>query len=419
MFAKRWILIGCACFWGMFLGTGCGEDRADSTAEPAAEPAAQEEPSPTVSPQPEPNPAPDSEPEQAPDVVPSPSPEPNPVPEPNPIPEPSEPVVEPAQEPEAEPQPEPAPNPVAEPNPEPDPLGRWEEVAAVGSGPVQEVSVVSLAQEMYVIGGFNDVLQVLPSVEVYSPSTDSWRFIEDMPVRMHHANAAVVHDKLYIVGFLTGLGFTPDGRVFVYDPQTDTWQPKGSMPEGTQRGASAVGVIDGWIYIVGGLRGSAVPDFSRYDPEADLWEDLPALPENLDHIVGGVVDGIFYTVGGRSRSISNHVPSTYAFDPAENTWEARAPMPTSRAGHAAAVWDGKMYVFGGEGNPDHPSGVFDEVEVYDPQTDTWETLAPMRTRRHGTGAAAIDGRIYIPGGADVDAFGAIERHEVFHIPQRP
>lgn len=59
----------------------------------------------------------------------------------------------------------------------------------------------------------------------------------------------------------------------------------------------------------------------------------------------------------------------------------------------------QIYTFGGEGNPDKTyGGVFKEVEMYDTATDTWRSLAPMKLPRHGSAAAVVAGKIYIPGG---------------------
>ncbi len=52
------------------------------------------------------------------------------------------------------------------------------------------------------------------------------------------------------------------------------------------------------------------------------------------------------------------------------------------------------------------SGVFPQVEAYDPIKNTWSTPPAMRTPRHGTGAATVDDVFYVPGGGDVQAFGA-------------
>lgn len=288
----------------------------------------------------------------------------------------------------------------------------WVSLSPLGEGARQENGVVALGDEVVVVGGFRGAT-VLSSVEAYAPSSDRWRSLAPLPARLHHPNVAVVGGRLYVLGFLTGAGFVPDGRGFVYDPGADAWSPVASMPEGTLRGASATGVLGGKVWVVGGFRGVAVSDVSAYDPATDQWEALPALPEVADHIVGGVVGEVFYAIGGRDRTISSHRASAWAYDPRVGAWEARAPMPTSRGGHAAAVWEGLIYVLGGEGNPEHASGVFDQNEVYDPATDTWAARAALKTRRHGTGAAALGGRIYLPGGADVIAFGAIDAHEAY------
>jgi N-acetylneuraminic acid mutarotase len=291
--------------------------------------------------------------------------------------------------------------------------GSWETAAPLAGGARQETSVVALGGEIYVLGGFNESLTVVPTVEAYNPDTDSWRPRADLPVRLHHANAAVVGDDIWVVGFLTGLGFVPDGRMYRYDRADDAWSEQGRMPDGRDRGASAVGVLRGRIYVAGGLRGAAVRDFSTFDPDTGMWEALPPLPNNADHVVGGAVGGVFYVAGGRNRRIATHTAELWAFNPDVGTWESRPDMPTSRAGHAAAVLNGGLYVFGGEGYEGHPSEVHDQAEVFEPATGRWRSLTSIPTRRHGTGAAALGGSIYLPGGADIVAFNATDAHEVF------
>jgi N-acetylneuraminic acid mutarotase len=75
-----------------------------------------------------------------------------------------------------------------------------------------------------------------------------------------------------------------------------------------------------------------------------------------------------------------------------------------------------LYVVGGEGNPGGSTGVFGQNEVYDPRLDSWTTVAPMPTPRHGIGAVAIDGRIYVPGGATREGLGAVAAVEAYDTP---
>lgn len=288
----------------------------------------------------------------------------------------------------------------------------WSQLSPLGEGPRQETAVVALDGVVYVIGGFGDSLNMVDVVEIYDPAADRWESASPLPVRMHHANAAVVDDEIFVVGFL-GSNFDADGRIFVYDAAADAWSERDPMPNEQRRGASAVGVIDGQIYVAGGIRGGAVADFSRYDPATEQWETLEDVPRVVDHAGFGVVDGKLVIAGGRDTDIGAHTDQVDIYDPQTETWTQAAPMPTSRGGVASAVVDGELYVIGGEGNPEANSQVFEEVEAYDVAAGTWEVLEPMPTPRHGMGAAAVGGLVYVPGGAVRQAFAAVDNHTVF------
>lgn len=286
----------------------------------------------------------------------------------------------------------------------------WSDLASLPLGVRQEHPTIALAGEVVVIGGLDGAVNVLDTMEAYDPAADAWRTdVARLPAEMHHANAAVVGERLWITGFLEDLAFAPNGGVFSYDPEVDRWDESATMPAGTERGASAVGVLGERILVAGGLRGGTVADFSAFDPASDTWEPLADLPEPRDHAGAGVVDGIFYVLGGRANGITSRSAAVFAWDPETRAWSRRADMPTARGGVASAVLNGRIYVFGGEGNRTPPvtTGVFPQVEVYDPASDSWESLPPMPHPRHGLGAAALGGRIFLPGGADREGFGPV------------
>lgn len=286
-------------------------------------------------------------------------------------------------------------------------------LAPLARGPRQETAVVELGGEIYVLGGFDASRRMRRTVEAYDPGQDRWRDIADLPEDLHHANAAAVGGRLYVLGFLSG-GFAEVGRAFVYDPSLDAWSPLAPLPAGRERGASAVAVHGGVIYLIGGLRGlTSVPLADAYDPEIAEWRELPPLPRPSDHVVAGTLGEVLVVAGGRSGGIGGFTAQVDVFDPRAGRWTAGPAMPTGRGGSAAAVLEGRLYVFGGEGSPRTATGVFAEAEVYDPSLGRWLGLAPMRTPRHGTGAAALGGRVYVPGGADVQAFAAVDAHEAF------
>jgi N-acetylneuraminic acid mutarotase len=298
---------------------------------------------------------------------------------------------------------------------EPDENATWSVRAPVSIGARQETAVVMLRGEIVVIGGFDAGAAVVSDVVAYDPNTDTWRSLAPLPAALHHANAAVFDDKIFVLGFLRTISFTADGRGFVYDPDLDQWAQIAPLPVGTERGGGIAVARETDILVIGGVRGgAAVDEVSRYLPSTDTWASFAALPAPRDHLVGGLVNGIVVVAGGREGRIASHAPTTYVLD-VDDTWVTRSPMPTSRGGMAGAVWKSRLYVIGGEGNPDDETGVFDDVEAYDVVSDTWATITPMVRPRHGMGAAAADGVIYVPGGADIAGLAATAVHEALVV----
>jgi len=88
--------------------------------------------------------------------------------------------------------------------------------------------------------------------------------------------------------------------------------------------------------------------------------------------------------------------------PATLQWTRKADMPTARTGFATSVVNGKVFVIGG--NIQLKRGEFGDlsastVEMYDPETDTWEQKANMPTARSGVSVSVVDRKIYAIGGS--------------------
>ncbi|AGP33963.1 Kelch repeat-containing protein [Sorangium cellulosum] len=290
----------------------------------------------------------------------------------------------------------------------------WRGLAPIAGGPRQEHGVVALDGKVYVIAGVGGELLNTGRVEVYDPREDAWSEAAQLPMALNHPNVAALNGKIYLLGGMIGeFPWTAVGDAFEYDPGSDTWTEIEPMPEGTERGSAAVGVEGTKIYLAGGLRSltprfqDTVLDVSSYDVATGAWEALPDLPEPRDHVGGAVVGSTFYVLGGRANGQGNVKDTVFAYDLSERAWSTRAPMPTARGGVAAAVKGDTIYVIGGEGNEEPGAlGVFDDNEAYDAARDAWQELAPMTTPRHGTGAVAVDGAIYVPGGGTQQGFGS-------------
>jgi len=68
-----------------------------------------------------------------------------------------------------------------------------------------------------------------------------------------------------------------------------------------------------------------------------------------------------------------------------------------------------MFVLGGEA----PAGTFNQAEAYDSRSNGWSSQARMPTARHGLGAAALAGRIYVISGGPRPGDSASAANEIF------
>jgi N-acetylneuraminic acid mutarotase len=107
----------------------------------------------------------------------------------------------------------------------------------------------------------------------------------------------------------------------------------------------------------------------------------------------------------------NNLDTNEEYDPKTNQWISLSPLKTKRSGATSQVLNKKILVFGGESE----QGTFTENEAYDPSTDTWETLSPMPSGRHGLGSANHKNQIHLIGGGPNPGGEGSNTHSVFFI----
>lgn len=290
----------------------------------------------------------------------------------------------------------------------------WTSGADVARGPIQETAAVAVGGIIYVIGGFDSDEGIVARVQTYDTMTGTWGDAPSLPRALHHANAATDGTTIYVLGALSGNNFTAIGDVYSFTPGVDAaWQSRQSMPSGRERGAAVTDIIAGKLYVAGGFRNVMASDLvDVYDPATDTWTPRASLPAQRDHACGGTLGGALVVAGGRTVSTSSPRADVWSYDPASDSWTPRAAMPTGRGGMGCGVIDNQLYTAGGEGNPATPSGVFANVEAYSLATNTWTQLPAMPNPKHGVGGAAWNGALYLCGGADQEGFGAIASTDV-------
>ena len=289
--------------------------------------------------------------------------------------------------------------------------------------PRTEVSATAVGDSVYVIGGFNVQGQPTKIVEIYNTRNNTWSSAAPLPHTSHHTAATRSFDgKVYVVGGFLDSQWTPSNRLFIYDPPKNQWHEGKQMP--TARGALTANFINGTLYAVGGqslLSSSSSPSGiilatnEAYDSASNTWITKASMPTARHHAASAVVNGKLYVIGGRVVEVSStvNVNVNELYDPEKNTWTSLAPMPSKRSGIAAAAnFDMiNIYVFGGE----EPSKTFNNNERYDIKANKWFIETPMPTARHGLGAASVHNKIYVLGGGPEPGLSVSNANQILHI----
>jgi len=273
--------------------------------------------------------------------------------------------------------------------------------------------------KIYAIGGGKTPYGAyLSTVEEYDPATSTWMQMTPMPTARNGHAASVVNGKIYVIGGEPSAQASLS-TVEEYDPATDTWTKKADMP--TKRTFLCACTLDDKVYVVGGVT-AGVPGadwnpsaMEVYDPSTDTWTRKADIPNPRSMAAACIVDGKIYVIGGVKGSVGGSGISTVeAYDPATDTWKRKANMPTGRKTLATSVVDEKIYAIGGSTGM---TVVFSNVEEYDPATDTWTRKADMLTARHMLSTSAVNGSIYSIGGSiSCWPWTGISTVEVYAVP---
>jgi subtilisin family serine protease len=263
---------------------------------------------------------------------------------------------------------------------------------------------------LYAIGGTNAAGTALRTVQAYNPGTNSWTTKASLPVARQTGNGATtIQGILYLAGGHNGAGALTR-TLYAYNPSTNTWSSRAQMPAFSSCGGS--GAIAGKLYVFSGCTRSstgaqvAARLLHRYDPATNAWTTLRAAPVTHFQPMVTVNAGKLYVVGGNNGS-GTAFGRLDVYDPATNAWTTRAAMPTPRLGAAGTSIGGKVYVFGGRNGTTYLS----TVEAYDPVSDSWATRPSMPTARAALGVGGISGFLYAVGGRNgsTAALGTNER----------
>ena len=202
----------------------------------------------------------------------------------------------------------------------------------------------------------------------------------------------------------------PSTTMSVLDPSTGVF---GNLPISFPTGyAYSAAVVDqSTIFIAGGYLEGQGPVNRLFKLNLDDLSlvDLSRFETPRNCVGLCKIGQELFVVGGRRSGPWEYLRSIERYSIAENQWFTYGEeMAEKRSDAGVAALNGKIYVVGGFNGFKQ----FRSVEIFDPQTGTWQSGKAMKKRRSGVAVAAKDGKLYVVGGWSGGA-GRLTCGEVF------
>jgi N-acetylneuraminic acid mutarotase len=158
----------------------------------------------------------------------------------------------------------------------------WQSMAPLSTPRYASAMAIGANGKVYIFGGVGAANSILSLVEEYDPSTNTWSTKASMPTPRVFAKAVEAGGKIYVIGGrqLPSAGLNV---VEAYDPVTDTWSTMAPMPWprynfGACRARGPFTNTLPYIYVTGGFGPTMSSTFARYNYLTNTWQLLPPLP---------------------------------------------------------------------------------------------------------------------------------------------
>jgi N-acetylneuraminic acid mutarotase len=290
----------------------------------------------------------------------------------------------------------------------PSPIPRFEAAAAV------------VGERLYLLGGFHTPdLKVSSRCDVYDPMSDSWTPLADMPLPVTHAGVTVANGEVWVAGGFAG--DHPGGataEVWRYNVENNSWTPGPSLPE--PRGSGSLVELDGELHFFGGVKADRDSDASNHWvlrlEDRGGWQPRAPMLNARNHLSGVALHGKIHALGGQYRHdfAPLDIDLHEAYDPATDSWSRLAPLlrPRSHCEPGTFVHEGLIIIAGGRSNR---AQVLYDIDAYDPAADRWRSLPALTIPMRAPIAKLLKDRI-VAGAGGMPPAGTDPSSHLFSFP---
>ncbi|XP_055482814.1 kelch domain-containing protein 7B [Psammomys obesus] len=212
----------------------------------------------------------------------------------------------------------------------------------------------------------SDPLHLDTHLHVFSPQENVWRPLTQVPeeVPLRGCGLCTMHNYLFLAGGIRGSGAKAvcSNKVFCYNPLTNIWSQVRPMHQA--RAQLKLVALDGMLYAIGG---ECLYSMERYDPRTDTWTLRASLPEGTFPVAHEAVvcRGDIYVTGGHLFY------RLLRYSPVKDSWDECPYSASHRRSSDMVALGGFLYRF------DLLRGVGAAVMRYNTVTGSWSRAASL------------------------------------------
>uniref|UniRef100_W5K0A6 Kelch-like protein 36 n=1 Tax=Astyanax mexicanus TaxID=7994 RepID=W5K0A6_ASTMX len=250
----------------------------------------------------------------------------------------------------------------------------------------------------------------------------TWEVETQLPAQRSHHCVAVLGGFIFTAGGSSSRdngGGAASNLLYRYDPRNNTWTKGATMNQ--RRVDFYLGTMRNCLIAVGGRNDSgALSSVEVYHPVEDYWAYVAGLPRFTYGHAGTTHKDVVYISGGHDYQIGPYRRDMLSYDPSTgDAWTERQAMTLARGWHCMTSLQDKIYVIGGSDDHEDSMERFDvlEVEAFDPLTEQWSRIAPLRYPNSEAAVAVWNNKIYVMGGYTWEHMDFSENTQVF-VPEK-